>query len=47
MLQLNFLHPVLHFSNICKCLNEKVPVVSGTTGWLENYDEAVEICKKT
>jgi 4-hydroxy-tetrahydrodipicolinate reductase len=37
--------PSAAFNNIIKCLNEKVPVVSGTTGWLENYNKAVEICK--
>ena len=27
-------------------MNNRVPVVSGTTGWLKNYDKAVELCKK-
>ena len=29
-----------------KCLNEKIPVVSGTTGWLEKYEDVVEVCNK-
>jgi 4-hydroxy-tetrahydrodipicolinate reductase len=33
-------------TNIIKCLDAGVPVVSGTTGWLEDYDRVVEICKK-
>jgi len=33
------------FENIKKCLKLKVPVVSGTTGWLEDYKKVVEICK--
>jgi 4-hydroxy-tetrahydrodipicolinate reductase len=27
-------------------MNCKVPVVSGTTGWLEKYEEAVELCRR-
>ena len=42
---IEFSLPEVAFHNIDKCLQEKVPVVSGTTGWLENYDKAVEICK--
>ncbi len=29
-----------------KCLKASVPVVSGTTGWLDRWDEAVETCNK-
>jgi 4-hydroxy-tetrahydrodipicolinate reductase len=43
---IEFTSPESAFSNICKCLNEKIPVVSGTTGWLENYKEAAEVCIK-
>lgn len=42
---IEFSSPESAFSNITKCLSAKVPVVSGTTGWLENYNEAVEICR--
>lgn len=42
---IEFSSPESAFSNITKCLSAKVPVVSGTTGWLENYDKAVEICR--
>jgi 4-hydroxy-tetrahydrodipicolinate reductase len=41
---IEFSSPSAAFSNILKCLGEKVPVVSGTTGWLENYDKAAETC---
>ena len=27
-------------------LNNDIPVISGTTGWLEKYDDAVALCKK-
>jgi 4-hydroxy-tetrahydrodipicolinate reductase len=43
---IEFSFPSAAFSNICKCLNEKIPVVSGTTGWLEKYDEVREVCNK-
>lgn len=41
---IEFSSPGAAFSNICKCLNEKIPVVSGTTGWLQDYEKVVEIC---
>jgi 4-hydroxy-tetrahydrodipicolinate reductase len=43
---IEFSSPASAYANIVKCLRNKVPVVSGTTGWLEDYDTAVEICKK-
>jgi 4-hydroxy-tetrahydrodipicolinate reductase len=43
---IDFSVPSSAFGNISKALNNKVPVISGTTGWLEKYPEAVEICKK-
>ena len=42
---IEFSSPGVAFSNIIKCIESKVPVVSGTTGWLENYEKVVEICK--
>jgi 4-hydroxy-tetrahydrodipicolinate reductase len=43
---IEFSSPSSAFSNITKCLSEKVPVVSGTTGWLENYEKVVDICNR-
>ena len=43
---IEFTSPSAAFDNIVKCLEAKVPVVSGTTGWLESYEKACEICKK-
>ena len=43
---IEFSSPGSAYANIVKCLMNKVPVVSGTTGWLEDYNTAVEICKK-
>ena len=42
---IEFSIPDTAFDNISKCLNMKIPVVSGTTGWLENYNKAVELCR--
>jgi 4-hydroxy-tetrahydrodipicolinate reductase len=41
---IEFSTPDAAFNNIAECLGVKIPVVSGTTGWLENYGKAVEIC---
>ena len=43
---IEFSSPTAAFLNVSRCLDEKVPVVSGTTGWLEKYDEAVNVCNK-
>jgi 4-hydroxy-tetrahydrodipicolinate reductase len=41
---IEFTSPDAAFENISKCLRMKVPVVSGTTGWLDNYEKASAIC---
>lgn len=42
---LEFSIPDTAFNNIVKCLGLKIPVVSGTTGWLSDYEKAVEVCR--
>ena len=42
---IDFSMPNTAFSNIKTCLENGTPVICGTTGWLDNYDNAVEICK--
>ncbi|MCM4159313.1 4-hydroxy-tetrahydrodipicolinate reductase [Antarcticibacterium flavum] len=42
---IDFSVPTAAFENITGCFKSKVPVISGTTGWLEDYGKAVEICK--
>lgn len=32
--------------NIVDCFNNNVPVISGTTGWLEYYDHVVALCNE-
>lgn len=41
---IDFSVPSVAFDNITNCFKNGVPVVSGTTGWLDKYDEALEIC---
>ena len=43
---IEFSQPEGAFENIKSCLEHGVPVISGTTGWLEKMDEAIELCKK-
>jgi 4-hydroxy-tetrahydrodipicolinate reductase len=43
---IDFSIPDAAFKNITSCFKAGIPVVSGTTGWLDQYDEAVEICNK-
>lgn len=41
---IEFTGPDSAFENINKCFEAGVPVVSGSTGWLSRYDEAVWNC---
>ncbi|MCX7550035.1 4-hydroxy-tetrahydrodipicolinate reductase [Xanthomarina sp. F2636L] len=41
---IDFSVPKAAFFNIAKCLKSGVPVISGTTGWLNNYEHAVQLC---
>lgn len=43
---IDFSTPDAAFTNISNCLENSVPVISGTTGWLERYDEVVASCHK-
>jgi 4-hydroxy-tetrahydrodipicolinate reductase len=42
---IEFTGPEIAFDNIKKCIDAGVPVVSGSTGWLDRYDEASDYCK--
>ena len=44
---IDFSIPTAAVTNISSCFNSNVPVISGTTGWLEHYNEMVELCKTT
>jgi len=43
---IDFSIPTSAFENISNCIENNVPVISGTTGWLEKYAEAVNLCKE-
>ena len=43
---IEFSIPKAAVSNISNCFRSNVPVISGTTGWLEHYDEMVTLCKE-
>jgi 4-hydroxy-tetrahydrodipicolinate reductase len=42
---IEFTQPDVAFDNITKCLSQKIPAVTGTTGWNEKLNDAAEICK--
>jgi len=41
---IDFSIPTAAVSNIKKALDAGVPVISGTTGWLDRYDEIINYC---
>jgi 4-hydroxy-tetrahydrodipicolinate reductase len=43
---IDFSVPTSAFNNITNCLNNNVPVISGTTGWLDKYNDALALCKE-
>ena len=42
---IDFSIPDIAVENISICINKGIPVVSGTTGWLEKYQEMVQLCE--
>ena len=42
---IDFSHPTAAFDNIKNCIDSKVAVVSGTTGWLDRFDEIKSYCE--
>ena len=43
---IDFSTPDAAFGNITHCFTKGIPVISGTTGWLAKYEEAVTLCNK-
>lgn len=43
---IEFSNPKIATKNIKYCLENNIPVVSGTTGWLNNWDEVENFCIK-
>ena len=43
---IDFSTPDAAYKNITDCFNNKVPVISGTTGWLDKFKDAIAICNE-
>lgn len=43
---IEFTTPGTAFDNITKCFAAGIPVVSGTTGWIERLEEAKRLCRE-
>ncbi|HQK41106.1 MAG TPA: 4-hydroxy-tetrahydrodipicolinate reductase, partial [Flavobacterium alvei] len=43
---IDFSIPAVAVENISSCFYTNVPVISGTTGWLDRYDEMVALCEE-
>lgn len=43
---IDFSVPSAAVRNISECLHTNVPIVSGTTGWLDEYPTMVDLCQK-
>ena len=41
---IDFSIPDAAVSNISACLQTNIPIVSGTTGWLDHYEEMTKLC---
>jgi 4-hydroxy-tetrahydrodipicolinate reductase len=43
---IEFSQPQSAFANYLKCFERNIPVVAGTTGWLDHLEEVKKICKE-
>jgi 4-hydroxy-tetrahydrodipicolinate reductase len=43
---IDFSLPNVAFSNISNCIHNNIPVISGTTGWLDDYSTIETLCKE-
>lgn len=43
---IDFSTPTSAYFNIIKCFEANIPIVCGTTGWLEKFDEVAKLCIK-
>lgn len=44
---IDFSVPTSAVTNITTCFTKNIPVISGTTGWLEQYNDVVKLANKT
>ena len=43
---IDFSVPEAALNNVISCFENNIPVISGTTGWLDDFNKAVASCKK-
>jgi len=43
---IDFSVPTSAVENITACLQHNIPVICGTTGWLEDYDKMADLCQQ-
>ncbi|WP_047419813.1 4-hydroxy-tetrahydrodipicolinate reductase [Cellulophaga sp. Hel_I_12] len=43
---IDFSQPSAAYTNIKMCLENNTPIISGTTGWLHKYEDAVALCNQ-
>jgi len=43
---IDFSVPDCAVANISECLNNAIPVISGTTGWITDYQKMVDLCQE-
>lgn len=43
---IDFSMPDAALGNITSCIENNIPVISGTTGWLNDYDKVLSLCKE-
>jgi 4-hydroxy-tetrahydrodipicolinate reductase len=43
---IEFTHPDAAFANVMACLQQGLPVVCGSTGWLHHFSEAQALCRQ-
>ncbi len=44
---IEFTTPATAYNNYIDCFNAGIPVVSGSTGWTDKFEEIASLCKKT
>ena len=43
---IDFSVPTEAYSNISRCFDAGIPIVCGTTGWMDQYDKAIKMCEE-
>lgn len=43
---IDFSTPEAAIENISRCIMDGIPIVSGTTGWLKDYDKVLNLCEE-